>query len=374
MSIDHHKKSFDDGTLTKLEIFEAYAKSWLSIFAVTKGMPVKDLWIWDFFAGPGESIEGQPGSPIRILKIIEDQADRLIANQRIIHVRFNEKDKEKYKKLLLNAKAYIQSSGSLQRLKANGNFDGICINKDFADIFKEIVPALGSAPSLMFFDQNGVKFIGDEYLLPLLRSRRTDFLFFVSTSYFARFSSRPAFIKNVPFEWNPENPYKLIHRDIIEYVRGKIPARSKMRVYPFSIKKGSNIYGLIFGASHVLAAEKFLEIAWKKNEINGEANFDIDEDNKKKQGCLFDEFVRPTKIEKFHEEVGEAVKRGIIKNNHEAFYFAINNGFLPSEIALALKDLKRNGVIDYDGKSPRVTYMDAVKSISSNGLHIYRLK
>lgn len=374
MSIDHHKKSFDEGTLTKLEIFEAYAKSWLSILSVTRSMPVKDLWIWDFFAGPGESIGGQLGSPIRILKIIEEQADRIIENGRVVHVRFNEKDKSKYTKLLATAKSYIDSSKPLQRLKSKGNFDGKCSNMDFADMFKEIIPALGSDPSLMFFDQNGVKYIEDEYLLPLLQSRLTDFLFFVSTSYFARFSSRAEFNRNVPFEWNPNNPYNFIHRDVINYIRNKIPYRSKMRVYPFSIKKGSNIYGLIFGASHVIAAEKFLEIAWKKNAINGEANFDIDDDTQKRQGCLFEEFNRPTKIQIFNEEVREAVSSGLIKNNHEAYYYTINRGFLPIHITPVLRNLKNEGIISYDGNSPRVSYKEAAKSINSQGLHIYKLK
>lgn len=372
MAIDHHKHSFDEGTLTKLDIFQAYAQSWLSIMAVTRNMQVKDLWIWDFFAGPGISIDGQSGSPIRILKIIEEQADRLIASNRNIHVRFNEKDKSKYEKLRQTAKSYVQHSVALQRLKLNGNFDGKCSNSDFAELFKQIKPCLGSDPALMFFDQNGVKFIGDEYLMPLLRSRFTDFLFFVSTSYFARFSSRPEFIKNVPFEWNPENPYKFIHRDVIEYVRKKIPHGSKMKVYPFSIKKGTNIYGLIFGASHVLAAEKFLEIAWKKNTVNGEANFDIDDDASKKQGCLFEELQNPTKIEKFHEDVRGAVRNSLIKNNREAYYFAINNGFLPKEIADILKQMKKEGTITYDGNSPCVTYKHIAQS-KTKGLHLYKL-
>lgn len=373
MAIDHHKNSFDEGTLTKLDIFQAYAQSWLSILSVTTRMPVKDLWIWDFFAGPGKSINSQPGSPIRILKIIEEQSDRLIDNNRIVHVRFNEIDKTKYAKLLETVDNYITHSEPLQRLKLNDKLDCKCSNLDFVDLFKKIKPCLGSDPALMFFDQNGIKFIGDEYLMPLLRSRLTDFLFFVSTSYFARFSSRPQFIKNVPFEWNPENPYKFIHRDVIDYVRGKIPYGAKMKVYPFSIKKGTNIYGLIFGASHVLAAEKFLEIAWKKNALNGEANFDIDDNASKKQGCLFEELRNPTKIEKFHDDVRKAVLDNLIKNNREAYYFAINNGFLPNEIANVLKQMKKEGRISYEGSSPCVTYRH-ISQAKTKGLHLYTLK
>ena len=36
MSKDHHKNSFDEGTLHKLDIFQAYAEAWLGVFSVTK--------------------------------------------------------------------------------------------------------------------------------------------------------------------------------------------------------------------------------------------------------------------------------------------------------------------------------------------------
>lgn len=374
MSKNHHKQAFDEGTLTKLDIFQAYAEAWLGILSVTTRLAVTDLWIWDFFAGPGLSVTGQPGSPLRILKVIEGHAVRIMQNQIKIHVRFNDKYKCKYEALKRNVNSYIETSSELSKLKAKDLLEVKCYNSDFGPLFKKIIPALGSAPALMFLDQNGVKYIGDEYLLPLLRSKLTDFLFFVSTSYFARFSSRPEFIKNVPFKWNPEKPYNFIHREVINYVRSKIPYRSTMRVYPFSIRKGSNIYGLIFGASHILAAEKFLTIAWDRNTLNGEANFDIDDDEIKCLPCLFDDFNNLTKIEKFQEDVEASVRVGTIKNNREAYFYAINHGFLPKQISTILKDLKRRNVIDYDGKSPLVSYENAYKQTTSKGLHLYKLK
>lgn len=374
MSIDHHKNSFDEGTLTKLDIFQAYAEAWLGIWSVTTRIKVTDLWIWDFFAGPGNSISGQPGSPLRILKVIEGHADRIVNKRIKIHVRFNEKSKTKFKALGYAINTYIGTSNKLPELKLRGLLEVKCVNSDFGPLFKRVIPALGSAPSLMFLDQNGIKFIGDEYLLPLLKSKLTDFLYFVSTSYFARFSSRHEFIKNVPFKWNPEKPYNFIHREVISYIRAKIPYKSKMRVYPFSIKKGANIYGLIFGASHILAAEKFLNIALDKNRLNGEANFDIDDDEIKCQPCLFEDFQNLTKIERFNEEVENAVRSHLIKNNREAYFFAIDHGFLPRQISIILKDLKNRNIIYYDGSSPLVSYDQAYRQTATKGLHLYKLK
>lgn len=374
MAKNHHKEAYDEGTLTKLDIFQAYAEAWLGIWSVTTKMKVTELWIWDFFAGPGKSVIGQYGSPLRILKVIEGHESRITQNGIKIHVRFNDKSKSKYRSLICNVESYVQSSLALSALKSKGLFDVEYYNSDFGVLFKEVIPTFGKAPALMFLDQNGVKYIGNEYLLPLLKSRLTDFLYFVSASYFARFSSQPEFIKNVPFKWNPDKPFNFIHREVIGYVRAKIPQGSKMRVYPFSIKKGSRIYGLLFGASHVLAAEKFLEIAWKENILNGEANFDIDEDADKRQDCLFEEFRTFTKIEKFAKDVEVAVRALEVKNNHEAYYYAVNNGFLPRHITFILKNLKKSRVIDYEGNSPRVSYKEAYKFDPSKGLLLYKVK
>jgi hypothetical protein len=74
------------------------------------------------------------------------------------------------------------------------------------------------------------------------------------------------------------NPYKFIHRNVIEQLRKRLPKDSKLKLYPFSLKKGANIFGIIFGAKHPLAVDKVFDIAWGRNPINGDANFDIDDD------------------------------------------------------------------------------------------------
>ena len=59
-----HKEPFDEGTITKLEIFQRYAREWLPVFVMDKRKKVN---IFDFFAGTGYDGAGVPGSPIRIL-------------------------------------------------------------------------------------------------------------------------------------------------------------------------------------------------------------------------------------------------------------------------------------------------------------------
>jgi three-Cys-motif partner protein len=65
----HDKKDFDSGTKTKLDIFENYLTEWLPTFLFHNS----ELTICDFFAGPGEDIFHNPGSPLRIFVTVHGQ-------------------------------------------------------------------------------------------------------------------------------------------------------------------------------------------------------------------------------------------------------------------------------------------------------------
>ena len=134
-----------------------------------------------------------------------------------------------------------------------------------------------------------------------------------------------------------------------------------MKLYPFSIKKGSNVYGIIFGASHPLAVDKFLNVAWKKNTINGEANFDIDEDMTKSQLLIFED-KKPTKIEAFAALLREKVLNQELQTNEDVYLFTLDQGHIPAHASDVLKQMKKEGLIDYAEKSPLVNYEQVYKN------------
>ena len=63
-------KPFDESTLAKLAIFEAYTQSWLPVWVMYGATPIH---IFDLFAGAGYDKTGIAGSPIRILEKIKEQ-------------------------------------------------------------------------------------------------------------------------------------------------------------------------------------------------------------------------------------------------------------------------------------------------------------
>lgn len=354
-----HDHPFDEETILKLEIFEDYLKEWLPTFVMSH--PNDDIWIFDFFAGTGRDLGGIAGSPIRILQQINGQAGNIFQKSCRVHVCLNEYNTTKFMTLKQCCEQYINEASELNRLYNKYLFIEFH-NKDFAELFPQYYNVIYSAPSLVFLDQNGMKFLADRYLSDLEKLPQTDFLYFLSSSYFIRFGETEAFQTNLQIDMDKirQNPYKYVHRSILEQLKARLPQGSKLKLYPFTIKKGTNIYGIIFGAKHPLAVDKFLRTAWKKNTVNGEANFDIDDDQKKGQLDIWGE-RKLTKIEAFQEDIQQRILNGELSTNKEVFDYTLEQGHIPQHSSDKLKEMKKEKLIDYDEKTPLVNYEQVYK-------------
>ena len=261
---DLHAAPFDEGTQTKLDVFENYLQEWLPVFLKTDW--VKTIQIYDFFAGTGEDQTGCPGSPLRILKIINQYIDLLIQSRKRVKIILNEYDPDKFDKVktCVNDKEIVKDN--------NENLFVEFYNKDFQVIFYEKLSKISETPSLLFIDQNGIKQVTNKIFAELLNLKQTDFLFFISSYYFKRFSNEPGFIQHFPDlsreKVKAAKPSE-IHEIVLDYYKNLIPEDNQTRIYPFTLKKNRNVYGLIFGSKHPLGVEKFLKVAWKKNTSNG---------------------------------------------------------------------------------------------------------
>src|SRR5262249_36471457 len=144
-----HKKPFDEGTLTKLNLFELYTREWLPVF-LSKPVPKrKTIHLFDFFAGPGTDSKGVPGSPLRILKQLDAYRSQPGWGKLQIHVHLFDASPAKIKALKDN----------IERMKAQT--EGIhlqCEPWKFAPAFEASEPLLRDlrAAKLVFIDQFGV--------------------------------------------------------------------------------------------------------------------------------------------------------------------------------------------------------------------------
>jgi three-Cys-motif partner protein len=355
-----HDKPFTEETITKLEIFEDYAQAWLPTFIMQK-VPV--ICVFDFFAGTGYDKAGVPGSPIRLLEKINEAKGHVFANKVKIKIFLNEfeptkRKQEKFELLKLSCEEYLDQHPSLKHI-----VDIDYKNEDFETLFPKLLPTIKQYPALVYLDQNGIKFTSEKYFLELEKTFQTDFLYFISSSYFWRFGELDEFKMNLDIDMDEakKNPYKFIHVSIIEQLRKKLPKGTKLRLYPFSLKKGVNIHGIIFGASHIRAVDKFLDIAWERNKDNGQANFDMFDDATASQLNMFTNAPRLTRIESFQLTVKEKIKSGVITSNFDLYNFAMNEGFRDSIAADVVKQMKKDKDILYDCTSPLVNYENVYK-------------
>lgn len=357
---DLHENPFDETTIAKLEIFEDYAQAWIPTFVMTP--KINTICIFDFFAGTGYDKDNVEGSPIRILNKIKEQIGNIFQQKVLIKLFLNEwepnkKEQHKFELLKKACTDYLEKNKDVKRAT-----ELTFCNEDFEMLFPKLLPIIKQFPSLVYLDQNGIKFLSEKYFLELEKTKQTDFLYFVSASYFWRFGDSKEFKVHLDIDMTSakKDPYKFIHRNIIEQLRKKLPLNTKLKLYPFSLKKGANIHGIIFGASHPRAVDKFLSIAWKRNETNGEANFDIFDDKKKVQIPIFGD-KKLTKLEEFKQNLKSKILNKEITNNFDLLNYVYNEGHIGSHASECLKEMKKRKEVNYDSPSPLVTYENVYK-------------
>jgi three-Cys-motif partner protein len=355
MSGDFHNRPYDAGTATKLRIFELYAQEWIPVFLAPAQPRFKEAHVFDFFCGPGSDVTGAYGSPLRILSQLRDYHRRGMAGWskvRIVVHLFDE-DEKKVGRLA----SLVQS--------AEWKIPGVEIDCRPLVFQKALLEHQGlladsQAAKLLIIDQCGVDEVSDEVFRRLITLPITDFIFFLSSSTLHRFRNHPAIKQKID---KPEDSYD-VHRTAVDYYRKLIPANAKFFLGSFSIRKRSNIYGLIFGSHHPLGIHKFLQVAWTNDEIAGEANFDIDRDNiQPGEGLLPLDVMRPNKVREFEESLDAALRAGRMKSEADVARFCIEAGMTCQHSAPVLMRLKGKRIIALDFQVPDIRRMKAPRPI-----------
>jgi three-Cys-motif partner protein len=346
MGRDFHGKSFDAGTLAKLRIFELYTQEWIPVFLSTAEPQFDETHIFDFFAGPGTDAAGVYGSPLRILEELRNYNAKGLAGwakvRKVVHL--FDQDAEKI--------------GSLKSilLSPEWNIPGVeidCRPLEFQNALMQHQTLLSNRriAKLLIIDQCGVDAISDPVFAQLIGFPTTDFIFFISSSTLHRFRGHPAIKQKIGKVADSYN----VHRAVVDYYRGLIPPNNRLFLGSFSIRKRSNIYGLIFGSHHPLGIHKFLQVAWATDEIAGEANFDIEHDNiRPEEGILSLDVMRPNKIRQFERELEVTLMAGKLRSEADVVRFCLEAGMTCKHSSPVLKMLRATGSIDLDFRVPDV--------------------
>ena len=347
--IDLHRSEFDAGTQTKLEIFEKYLEAWLPTFI--NSPRCESVNICDFFAGPGKDPNGNPGSPLIIIDVINRFADSIKKKRLKINILFNELDYNKYVSLVSAVKLKMQEKPETRELIKTR-----IENEDFEQLYTNIRLEMLNECNLFFIDQNGIKHMTPNRIIDLENFVRTDYIFFSASSYLNRFDFKNYF---PDLQIGEDVKSHDVHRQLCEYYQKILGPNGKTLLYPFTIKK-INIYGLIFGSKHIFGADKFLRIAWAQNALNGEANFDIDKDEGPIQLNLFDS-PKIKKVDQFKLDLKEWIFTRRQVTNKDVYLYTIKRGFLPKFASEALKELKLDNKIEHFSY-PLISYENTIRN------------
>jgi three-Cys-motif partner protein len=324
-----HEKPFDEGTITKLAIYRSYARAWLQVFLHAPAYTGRPLQFYDFFCGPGQDCAGEPGSPLILLEELCRERSVIEQRHHEVVILFNDRDNEKI--------------DALKQLCLERNFPWRASfeSLEFRDAFARVRSQFAAGPTLVFIDQNGMKHMTKAVFEALVQADTTDFLFFTASSFKLRFGDLLA-----PEIRIPDNvSYLEAHRALADQYREWAPRN--VFIGHFAIKKGSNIYGLVFGSHHWRGLQKFLEIAWKLDADCGEANYELEQHTL--QGVM--DFEKGTtgfkkrKSEVFQEKLEELISAGTLKSDDAVFRYCLVNGFLPRVVKEVYIRLRDTGVL-----------------------------
>jgi three-Cys-motif partner protein len=349
-------RPYNEGTLVKLEIFQLYTRAWLPVFTSRPDPLWKRLHLFDFFAGQGRDCEGTPGSPTRILSEVRGRSGEIC--RKGLKVTLTACDLKSDKVASLND--YFAKENLVPSWLTLDTRDG-----EFAKLFEHYLPILRDPDTacLVFLDQYGFKEIDSKVFTALTTCPTTDILFFVSTQHLHRFADHPTIRKYMAFD--RAGDYYHAHRAILEWYRSQVPKGTEYYLAPFSFRKGSNIYSLIFGSGHPRGMEQFLNVAWQKDKLNGEADYDLNrEDFRDIEPYLpmIDMFAKPKKKQIFEAAIEKAIREGELTTETDLYLYSLGNGMLPSQASPVLSKLKRDGVIECAFVTPRKESLKAPRA------------
>jgi three-Cys-motif partner protein len=342
MSKAFHDKPFDPATKIKLEIFRRYVREWLPVF-LTKPKDQRKEYsrvnIYDLFSGPGRDVLGVSGSPLIVQEEIKAYCQTRGQLKANIPVRMVFND--------INADNVAQLKQALQENRCSKD---CCAYEFHTGSFAEALARHLSEmrrpgdANLVILDQCGVTEVVPQTVKTLVECGTTDVLFFISSSFLRRFAAEPEM--QTKFAISPDLPKieenDTIHRFICQHFRDGLNGTG-IELAPFSLKKGPNVYGVIFAATHLSGLERFLSVCWKIDPHTGEANFNIERDPAwAGQELLFADPANLTKIDRFERDLLTFITDKS-PNNLSLYRFCLEQGFPATKANEALRRLQEKG-------------------------------
>ena len=354
---DINKSEFTEETKLKLDIFRKCFREWYPVFVHNKY--ISHIFVYDMFAGSGKDVAMNPGSPVILFQEARGNNKQhckslLKRESSFVTFGFNELNTEKKAELESNVFTELASCRS-QCIETICPFDNAFYfeSQDFSSLINNIrlnqILENAKYAKFILLDQYGFKQINDDVFLKLVNSPTTDFIFFIASSFIKRFkdlSAVTAYFDRNKIVFDETQP-KECHKVITDYFRSLIPVDKKFYLHSFTIQKGTNYYGLIFGSGHSLGMEKFVKVCWKEDNQAGESNCNLYNDFE--PGTLFYNPQYTNKKVIVSEDIKKKVLDAIIKDNIAGLDYALSLGCEPKLFVDVIDELIEKGKVKIVG-------------------------
>ena len=309
-------------------------------------MGVTEAVVYDLFCGPGFDAHGVKGSPIRASDVVKKSAGLVLNSQVPLRLVFNDFESD-YVTALKSKLGRSVCANDGKQLATIEYFV-----EPFQLLFPKLLPKMGDkTANFLFIDQFGATNVNADVFRSLHSLAHTDVLFFLTSDWFRRFADSPEAANwGISKEEIMDVNYNEIHRFIADYFHELVG--HDYLVSPFSLKKGGNIYGLIFASHHHLGLKKFLEIAWKEDPHYGEANFDLYE-----EGVGGDQMVmfEVRKVEDFQSDLKIRILAKEFASDSDIYLFMLQRGFINRHAKPVVSEMaaKNVGIIEFQSNGIR---------------------
>ena len=343
------KKHLLDHSEAKVSLLSEYLNRYLNVIA-NDGFTRK-IHVFDLFCGEGKYDNGGFGSPLIIMRAINDLFNVNLGQTTelpIVNALFNDIDSDKVAKVKKVIAEY--------ELGMPG--DGVLAFKseDYKDLLRKIeirLQKLNNEKAFVFIDPYEYKHIRISHIKQLIVNGKTEVLIWLPTHFMYRFESNgtPTALKDflgeiVPYEnWDKStSTWKFVEslKNGFQNAIGK-----DYFVDSFTIQKDKNtVFCLFFFTSHIRGFEKMLEAKWKIDDEEG-------------RGWVYTgnnpSLFYNQKTNKLEEKLINFMSSKP-RSNGELYNFTLKNRFLPSHANQVLSSLQTNDkleVIRTDGGKVR---------------------
>lgn len=251
-------------TIAKHKILDRYLGGWLGKFLNAKNYQV--ILYVDGFAGPGEYLGGEKGSPQIFMDKLVSFLDKNIQKKKV-YVFFIEKDTRRCNhlmKLILNKyKNYLEDKSIL-------DIEIKFINDDFQNVLNKILPIAerdSLIPSLFFIDPFGYKELKMDALRTLIKPKHVELLITFMSSFF-RYHIRDPDYEDTMKRVFGDDSYKDIEDEVklVDiFANNIIKGYEDAYTLTFEMlnKQNTPLYHLVYVTRHIEGMRVMKESMWK---------------------------------------------------------------------------------------------------------------